>query len=100
MPQVQIIASQTAAVTAKASVETGAYGTVTFSADNLAGAEEVDLFVNVGGTWKTLVDADGAAVTLTVNKTFATVEGGPTYAAVKDATAGACGVFVDLHPAD
>lgn len=99
MPQIQVIASQTAAVTAKATVESGSYQTITISADNLAGVETADIFVNVGGTWKTLVDATGTAVKLTASITFQCLEGGPTYGVTKTATAGSCGVFADLHPA-
>jgi hypothetical protein len=95
MAQVQVMASGTAAVTAKQPFETNGYSGVIVSADNLATTEEVDIFVNVGGTWKTLVDASGTAVKLTATITFQNLQPGPCYAVVKDATAGSCGVFVD-----
>lgn len=97
MPQVQLIASQTAAVTAKAPFNSAGYESVTVSADNLATTEEVDIFVNAGGTWKTAVDATGTAYKLTASITFQTLVAGPIYAATKDVTAGACGVFVDYN---
>lgn len=64
------------------------------AADNLAGAEEVDIFIYVNGGWETATDADGNAVKLTATIPTLTLVAGPRYAVTKDATAGACGVFV------
>jgi hypothetical protein len=99
MAQIQVIPSQTAAVTTKAPIETGGYAAVVISANLLAGAEEVDIFFNSGGTWMTAADATGTAIKLTASITSQVLEGGPTYAVVKDATVGACGVFADLQVA-
>ena len=92
MSSITLIAATTSAVTAKADFNSGAYPAVVIAADNLAGAEEADIFMDVNGTWKTVVDLTGTAVKLTASITMVTLEGGPRYGVVKDATAGACAV--------
>lgn len=93
------ISPQTAAVTAKAPFDTNGCSAVIVAADNLAGAEEVDIFVWVNGGWETLVDSAGTAKKLTATITMLTLDGGPRYAVTKDTTAGACGVFVSRQRA-
>lgn len=90
-----VIPSATGAVTAKTPFETQGYSTVIVSANLLAGAEEVDFFIDAGGTWVALPDAalTGTAK-LTATITAIELAAGPRYAVTKDATAGACGVFV------
>jgi hypothetical protein len=92
MPQVTLIPAQTAAVTAKAAFDSAGYDEVTIAADVLATTEEADLFVEVNGTWKTLVDLTGTAVKLTASITMVNLAGGPRYGVIKDATASACAV--------
>jgi hypothetical protein len=92
------ISPTTAAVTAKAPFNVRG-SAVIVAADNLAGAEEVDIFVKVGSGWETLVDSAGTARKLTATITMLTLEADAVYAVTKDATAGACGVFVSRQPA-
>jgi hypothetical protein len=100
MAQITVIAPTADAVTAKQAFETNGYDRVFVSANLLAGAEEVDLFMDVGGTWVVVPDAamTGAAK-LTATITGLELAAGPRYAVVKDATAGACGVYVTLASA-
>lgn len=93
------ISPQTAAVTAKAPVDARAYSAVTLSADNLAGAEEVDIFIWVNGGWETYTASDGAAIKLTATIPLRRLDGGARYGVVKDTTAGACGVFAEYQRA-
>jgi len=72
------------------------YSSVTISADNLAGVEEVDIYEAAGNTWKIATDGTGTAYKLTATVTSWNLIGGKTYAVSKDATAGACGVYA--HP--
>lgn len=69
---------------------------ITIVANNLAGAEEVDLYISVdsGTTWITLVDSVGNAVKLTATVPMRTLYAPALYGVLKDATAGACGVYV------
>jgi hypothetical protein len=95
--QLTVIAPQTAAVTTKAPFETNGYDRVFVSANLLAGAEEIDLFMDAGGTWVAVPDvAMTGTAKLTATITGLELAAGPRYAAIKDATAGACGVFVTL----
>lgn len=66
----------------------------TIVADNLAGAEEVDLYFSIdrGANWIVL-NVDGSPVVLTATDNAKTFYG-PLYIGIlKDATAGACGVY-------
>lgn len=94
-----LISAQTDAVSTKAPFRVVDVPAMVF-ASNLAGAEEVDLFVSPddGTTWITLglEEGDGtpAAVTLTATRTAFIIHS-PMYLGVtKDATVGAAGVFL------
>ncbi len=89
-----VIAAQTGAVSAKQPFSAEGAESVTVSANLLAGAEEVDLFMDSNGTWLVLADSEGTAIKLTATITMLVLEGGNRYAATKDATVGACGVYV------
>lgn len=100
MAQITVIAPTTDAVAytsaSAAPVDTAAYSHVTVSTDNLAGSEEVDIYAISGSTAKAATDASGTVQVLTASIPFLKLEAGPTYRFSKDATAGACGVYVDL----
>ena len=66
----------------------------TIIADNLAGAEEVDIYfsVDAGTTWH-LLYVDDVAVVLTATYNAKTFYGPIMIGVLKDATAGACGVY-------
>lgn len=74
--------------------ETSIYPGVMLKADVLAGAEEVDIYVAANTTW-VLAVVDGAVAKLTATAPSIVLPGGPRYAVAKDATAGACGVYID-----
>lgn len=93
-----LIAATTDAVTTEAELEVYQDLTgipVQVVADNLAGVEEVDIFVSVDGgtTWITLVDSVGTAIVLTATVPMQTIYGQGLYGFLKDATVGACGVY-------
>lgn len=92
---VQLIPQQTAAETTQQKYKiTADRCPTTIMADNLAGAEEVDIYFSVDGgtTWETLF-VDGLAVKLTATDNAKTFFGPMLIGVTKDATAGACGVF-------
>ena len=90
-----VITPTTDAVTANQPFKSAGYQSVVVAADNLAGAEEVDLFMKVGASWVAVPNADGdAPQTLTATNPMVELAGGPYYSVKKDATVGACGVFV------
>ena len=96
MAQMTVIAATTAAVVAQVPVQSDKHAYIVISASNLAGAEEVDLYVNSGGSWVVVADpATGSAVKLTASIPEQTLRGGPLYGVLKDATAGSCSVNVD-----
>lgn len=72
---------------------------VTFSADVLAGAETIQIYIKVGETLKaiTAIDSTGAGVVVTLNADLpsVTLPNGPNYYATKSATADACGLYCD-----
>lgn len=70
------------------------YDSITVSADNLQGAERVDLRVLVNGVLKQVTDIYGTAVNLTAAISAVALEGGPDYVFVKTITTGLCGIFV------
>lgn len=89
-----IIQPTTAAVVTQVTLATKGHYGVVIAADNLAGAEEVDIYVRVNNSWILYTDeATGTAIKLTATSAHKTVRGGPEYGILKDATAGACGVF-------
>lgn len=92
---VEIIAAQTGAVaTQKPYKITQDRVPTTIIADNLAGAEEVDIYfsVDAGATW-VLLYVDDVAVVLTATANAKTFYGPMLIGVLKDATAGACGVY-------
>jgi len=72
---------------------------VTFSADNLADAETIQIYVKTGATMKpaTIIAADGTGVTVTLNAALPSIDlpFGPVYFATKSATTTACGLYAD-----
>lgn len=90
-----IITPRTAAVTTQADLSTKYYKNVVVAADRLAGAEEVDIYIKVNGTY-IIYTVAGTAVKLTATSPSATLPGGPIYGFQKDATATATGVFALL----
>jgi hypothetical protein len=98
MAQITVIAPTTAAVASSASVKinSGGYARIIVSADVLANSEEVDVYTVAGGTAKLATDITGTAQSLTASKNQLEFSAGPTYIFAKDATAGSCGVYVDL----
>ena len=85
----------TAAQATTQGFETNGYERIMVCADNLAGAEEVDLFIEAGGTFVALPDAamTGTAK-LTATITALALDAGYRYGVRKDSTVGACGVYV------
>lgn len=72
------------------------------SADNLDAGKEVDIYRLAGQTW-VVATGDGVAFKLTGtagvnNAAHMRLEGGGWYQFRKDATAGACGIYVDEGP--
>lgn len=98
MIQNTVIQATSDAVSTKQPFETYNHKFVIVGTDALATTEEADLFVKQGNTWVTLTDLTGTAVKLTASIQSITLDGGPEYAATKDATAGACGVYVTRGP--
>lgn len=74
---------------------TDQFDSVTVSADNLAGAETVQLLVVAGLTPKQVTDIYGTAINLTATVSAVALEGGPDYVFIKSATAGACGIYTN-----
>lgn len=91
----EVVASQTGAKTSEI-WDARACDSITVSADNLAGAEKVQLLVIAGATAKQVTDIYGTAINLTVNCSSVALEGGARYQFAKDATAGACAVYVSV----
>lgn len=74
----------------------GAYSVATLHASLLAGAEEVDIMMASGGTWKTVTDKDGNVQKLTSSINQIVIDAPGRYGIMKDVTAGNCGVYADL----
>jgi hypothetical protein len=72
------------------------YKEVVVAADNLAGAEEVDIYILVNSRYVLACDSEGDAVKLTATAPSRVLPGGPVYAFLKDATVGASGIFALL----
>ena len=66
------------------------------SADNLAGAEVVNLQVMCGANAKQVSDIYAVAVNLTATCPAVALEGGAQYKFSKGITAGLCGVYVSV----
>lgn len=90
---VEIIPAQTDAVTVQARIRVTEVP-ATIIADNLAGAEECDLYFSVddGANWVTLQE-DGSPTKLTAVNNAIAVYSPMLIGVTKDATAGACGVY-------
>ena len=97
MRQQTAIAPVTDAVATTVLVDASNHEWVTVCADNLADAEEVDIYVKAGGTFVLAPNRalDGPAK-LTATITALRLEGGLEYGVRKDATAGACGVYFNI----
>lgn len=65
---------------------------------DLAGSEEVDIVVNVGGTWKLATDVSGTAQKLTASIPSLKLEGGICYGVLKDQTVADTVVYLALGP--
>jgi hypothetical protein len=93
--QMAVIPPQTAA---KVSPIQDARGcdAITVSADNLAGAEIVQLLVIAGSTPKQVTDIYGTVINLTAVISSVALEGGAQYQFSKPVTAGPCGVYVSV----
>ncbi len=90
MAQIQLSVSQTGATTLT-QVNAQSYPSIILSADNLAAAEEVDIYYENG---KVVTDSSGTAIKLTATITAVPLLGGVIYFASKDVTAGACALFM------
>lgn len=88
-----VIAATTGAVVTQQPVQSDKDPYIFLSADNLAGAEECDIYYRANNTWVVVADLTGTAVKLTASLPAIRLAGGPLYGVLKDATAGACGVY-------
>lgn len=89
-----VITDRTAAVVTQALIPSANHYGIVIGANNLAGAEEVDIYVRVNETWVILADPQsGAPIKLTSTVPTQNLRGGPLYGVLKDATAGSCGVY-------
>lgn len=94
-----VIAPVTDAVAAHVLVDASNHEWVMLAANNLAGAEEVDILIRVGGGYVAAPNqAQTGPAKLTATITAVKMEGGLEYAVLKDATAGACGVYASYGP--
>ena len=102
MAQITVIAPTTSAIAYNNAsglskpFSTTAYERVVVGADNLATTEEVDIYIVFPTGVKAATNVSGTAQKLTASIPALALEAGPTYICSKDATAGACGVYVDL----
>lgn len=90
-----VITPRTAAVAVQADLSTKYYENVVVAADKLAGAEEVDIYIKVNGTY-VLWLVENEAAKLTATAPTIVLPGGPIYGFLKDSTEAACGVFALL----
>jgi hypothetical protein len=91
-----VILATLAAVAAKQEINSDGYDDVTLLSQGLAGAEKVQVFVEISGAWAVLLDDAGVAVELTAARYMRWVRGGLRYAVTKDATVGVASVEVVL----
>ena len=96
--QITLVAPTEDAVTDYRQVNAQGYSRVSFSADVLAGVEEVDIYKAVGVGWEVASDDAGTAYKLTATIQHISLEGGAIYAVNKDATANPCGVYANVVP--
>ncbi len=94
MAQSTLIPAATAAQNTQQPFNTAGASFVIVAADNLATTETAPLWILVGSTYKQVTDTAGNVIQLTATIPAVQLIGGPTYAATKSATAGACGVYV------
>lgn len=99
MATITLLAPQTDAVTTAIPFDTGAYAAVVVTADALASAETATIYQAItppGGTtvYVPAVTTIGTAASLTATLPACILPGGPTYALIKDETAGECGVYL------
>ena len=96
-----LIVPTTAAVASQAQVQSMDTASIFISADNLAGAEECDIFYRAANTWVVVADrATGKALTRTAGIPVVRLAGGPLYGVLKDLTAGSCGVYFEQASRD
>lgn len=102
MPSITLFAAATAAAT-KSEFNTFGMEWAQINAAGLAGAERIDLFKGVNGTWVAVNDRTGTAQQLAPSGTspgpMCKLEGGAIYSFDKPITAGACSVSLDIGPA-
>jgi hypothetical protein len=93
-----LISPRTAAVTAPnyGKFNSSWYQHVVLASDQLAGAEEVDIFIEIDGNYIVASDWNGDVAKLTATAPSVTLPGGPVYAVLKDATAASAGVYALL----
>lgn len=89
-----LIPAATAAQAVQQPFNTAGQAFVIVGADNLATTETAPLWIQIGATYKQVTDTAGNVIQLTATIPAVQLVGGPTYAATKSATAGACGVYV------
>lgn len=91
---ITVVASQTGSASGYFTV-TGAQTPVLLFANNLAGAEEVDIHISPDGTnWQVYKEGSTTQV-LTATITMKALAYPGQYRVTKDATAGACAVFIN-----
>jgi hypothetical protein len=91
---IAVVASQTGSASGYFTV-TGANTPVLLFANNLAGAEEVDIYISPDGSnWQVYKEGSTTKV-LTATITMLPLEYPAQYRVTKDATAGACAVFIN-----
>ena len=73
------------------------YDAVIISADNLAGVEKIDIFMDVNGSWEIALDNAGVVAKLTATRYQWGLPGGCRYGVLKDDTVGACAVTVNVR---
>lgn len=102
MPQIQITPkiggiTPFAAITTQVRADLSSYEFGILSCD-LAGSEEVDIYVSVGGTWKLATDVSGTAQKLTASIPSLKLEGGICYGVLKDQTVADTVVWLSFGP--
>lgn len=97
MAMIPITAATTSAVTTQAFADLSAYKWGALAC-KLAGAEEVDIYTLAGPDWVLATDESGTAKKLTASIPKLRLEGGIVYGVLKDATAAAVAVWLELGP--
>lgn len=97
MQQIMVIAPTADAATG--TFDAGHYQWIIVAADELGGAEEVDVKNLAGSTFVVTADESATAVTLTATNPSRVLAGGTVYQFLKDAQDGrTSGVYVQLGP--